>query len=330
MNKRYIYFVTSLIGMLNMLPAHSQQLTADQVIDTMEKLNKVVPGSRRNHILGVCTSGHFVGNREVQAFSKSELFSGKQLPALIRFSIAGGNPNAPDNARSPRGMAIEFSLSNDSFHHFTMLNVPVFGAATPEAFHQAMQANMPDPETGKPNTQAIALFKTQHPESQALANYLQKNNPPSSYANSRYFSIHAFKFINTSNKTTLVKWRFEPAAGVLPLSDAEMAKPMPRFLNEELGQKIKLAPLKWKMQLVIGQEGDEQTNPTVSWPAERQEIEAGELTITTIYASNHSPCEKINFDPLTLSVGVEPTQDPVLLFRSPAYAASYVKRITGR
>jgi catalase len=40
-------------------------------------------------------------------------------------------------------------------------------------------------------------------------------------------------------------------------------------------------------------------------------------------------CEKINFDPLVMSDGIAPTNDPVLLFRSPAYAISFGKRISG-
>ncbi|HEY5809176.1 MAG TPA: hypothetical protein VIT67_14480 [Povalibacter sp.] len=40
-------------------------------------------------------------------------------------------------------------------------------------------------------------------------------------------------------------------------------------------------------------------------------------------------CEKINFDPLVMADGIQPTNDPVLLFRSPAYAISFGKRLSG-
>jgi catalase len=42
------------------------------------------------------------------------------------------------------------------------------------------------------------------------------------------------------------------------------------------------------------------------------------------------PCERINFDPLVMSDGVAPTNDPVLLFRSPSYGASFARRQAGR
>jgi len=40
-------------------------------------------------------------------------------------------------------------------------------------------------------------------------------------------------------------------------------------------------------------------------------------------------CEKINFDPLVMSDGIAPSKDPILLFRSPAYAISFAKRLGG-
>ena len=40
-------------------------------------------------------------------------------------------------------------------------------------------------------------------------------------------------------------------------------------------------------------------------------------------------CEKINYDPLVLSDGIEATDDPILQFRSPAYAVSFSKRMSG-
>jgi catalase len=40
-------------------------------------------------------------------------------------------------------------------------------------------------------------------------------------------------------------------------------------------------------------------------------------------------CEKINFDPLVMADGIAPSTDPILLFRSPAYAVSFAKRSGG-
>jgi catalase len=40
-------------------------------------------------------------------------------------------------------------------------------------------------------------------------------------------------------------------------------------------------------------------------------------------------CENVNYDPLVMPDGIAPTDDPVLLFRSPSYVRSHTKRLQG-
>lgn len=84
------------------------------------------------------------------------------------------------------------------------------------------------------------------------------------------------------------------------------------------------------MILTIGAPGDPEDNPTLLWPDDRKEVRIGTLTITSATPQQGAPCEKINFDPLVMADGIEPTNDPVLLFRSPAYAFSFGKRLSGQ
>jgi catalase len=310
--------------------AQADQPSAEQVVTTMEKLNGVTPGARRNHIRGLCVSGTFAGAKSISSYTTSELFSGQEVPFVGRFSLAGGNPNTPDTAKSPRGLAIEFKLPKGAVHHFTMLNVPVFSAASPQTFFDSLQANLPDANTGKPDPQKIQAFKDSHPDAKPIADFLATHNPPTSYANSDFYSIHAFKFTNAEGKTTLVKWRFEPESGVKRFSDEDLKSAPARFLDADLMAKAKAGPVRWNMILTIGKDSDEQTNPTVYWPSEREQVNAGVLTIKQVSPQDGGECEKINFDPLVMAQGISPTQDPVLLFRSPAYANSYVKRLTGQ
>lgn len=327
--KNFSKLMMNASAVLCMGVCYAQAPSADDVIKTMEKLNGVTPGARRNHIIGVCVSGHFAGNKTLQPYTRSALFSGKIIPFVGRFSLAGGNPKAPDAAKSPRGLAIEFKLPKNHVHHFAMLNVPVFSAANPQTFLDSMVANLPDPQTGKPDPLKIQEFRASHPDAQPLAEFMAKNNPPVSYANSNFFSIHTFKFINQKNQTTFVRWRFEPVAGVQRLTDEELKTAPVRFLDDDLFSKLKQAPIRWNMVLTIGEPTDEQTNPTVYWPANRKELQAGVLTIETATPQVGSACEAINFDPMAMADGIAATNDPVLQFRSPAYAASFAKRITG-
>lgn len=310
--------------------AAQPEVAPDQVVSAIEDVFGVTPGERRNHTKGTCAAGEFVGVRKAAAvYSRSALFSGRPVPVVARFSLAGGNPKAPDVAKSPRGMALEFSLPKGASQHMTMLNTPVFGAALPRTFLDLMVALKPEPATGKPDPEKIKAFKATHPDSLAQADFLANNNPPVSYANSAYFGIHTFKFVNGANKTTLVRWRFVPQDGEKRLLDAELKSMPPNFLEQALIERTKQGPLRWDMVIALGEPGDPVDDPTLAWPANRKEVKVGTLTISSALPQKGAECEKINFDPMVMSDGIAPTNDPILLFRSPAYATSFAKRMGG-
>jgi len=304
-------------------------VTADQAVNAIEAVFGVTPGARRNHTKGTCAAGEFVGVPKAAAYSRSPLFSGRAVPVVARFSLAGGNPRAPDTAKSPRGMALEFNLPGGGLQHMTMLNTPLFGAAQPRTFVDLMVAMKPDPATGKPDPEKMKAFKASHPDNLAQADFLAHNNPPASYASSAYFGIHTFKFVNRDGKTTLVRWRFVPQDGEKRLSDAELKTMPPDFLEQALITRTKRGPLRWDMVIALGEPGDPEDDPTLAWPENRRQLKVGTLTISAATPQSGAACERINFDPLVMGDGIAPTNDPILLFRSPAYAVSFAKRMGG-
>jgi catalase len=306
------------------------EVTAPEVVSAIESVFGVTPGQRRNHTKGVCATGEFVGNPEIATYSRATLFSGKPVPVIARFSLAGGNPKAPDTARSPRGMALEFKLPDGGLQHMTMLNTPMFGAALPKTFLDLMQAQQPDPRSGKPDPEKIKAFQTTHPDNKAQADYLQTHNPPASYAGSAYYGIHTFKFINAGQQITLVRWQFVPRDGEHVLSDEDMKRLGPNFLDDALFERVRRGLVQWDMLVTIGEPGDTETDPTRTWPTDRRTVRAGTLSISAAMPQHGAPCEGINYDPLVMIDGIAPTQDPILLFRSAAYAVSFGKRLTGQ
>jgi catalase len=305
------------------------EVTAPAVVGALEATFGVHPGERRNHIKGTCASGEFVGSKEAARYSRSALFSGRPVPVVARFSLAGGNPKVPDTAKNARGMALEFRLPGGGLQHITMLNTPTFGAANPQSFLDMIEALRPDPATGKPDPAKMKAFKASHPDNQAQALFLDSHNPPVSYANSAYFGIHTFKFIDKRKHTTLVRWQFVPQDGEKRLTDEQLKTAGPDFLEQALIDRTKRGPARWDMVVTIGKTGDTEDNPTLAWPEARRKFKAGTLTITAAMAQKGAACEAINYDPLVMADGIAPTNDPILQFRSPAYAASFAKRSGG-
>jgi catalase len=310
--------------------SEQKEVTGDQVVTALEGAYGVHPGERRNHTKGTCALGTFVGTTNAAAYSRSALFSGQPVRVVARFSLAGGNPKASDTEKSPRGMALEFRLPNGSLQHMTMINTPMFFAAMPRTFLDKMLALKPDPATGKPNPEALKAFAASHPDNAGQARFLAENNPPRSYANSAYYGIHTFKFINQDNKVTLVRWRFVPQDGEKQLSNAELTSMPGDFLERALIKRTQSAPVRWDMLLTIGEPGDTENDPTVLWPKDRKELKAGTLTISSAMNQIGAGCEKINYDPLLMADGIAASSDPVLLFRSPSYGVSVPKRLQGK
>jgi catalase len=309
--------------------AAEKEVTASQVISALENTFGVHPGERRNHIKGTCATGEFTGLQEAQAYTRSTLFSGESVPVVARFSMPGGNPKVPDNAKVPRGMALQFRLPDGSIQHMTMLNTPIFGAASPRTFLNDIVAKQPDPATGKPDPEKIKAFRANHPDSLPQAEFLANNNPPISWTNSSYFGIHAFKFVNRNDEVTLVRWRFVPQDGEKQMSNEQLNNSPPDFLEQKLIERVKRGPAGWDMMLTIGKPGDPVDNPSLLWPGDRKEVKIGTLTISSAAPQKNAQCEEINFDPLVMADGIEPTDDPILLFRSSAYALSFGKRLSG-
>jgi catalase len=274
--------------------------------------------------------GEFVGSKEASRLSRSALFSGQSIPVVARFSLSVGNPKAPDTAKGARGMALEFIFPDDAIHQMTMLNTPMFGAAQPHNFLDLMLAQQADAATGKPDPEKMKTFKASHPDNRAQAEYLATHNPPVSYANSSFWGMHTFKFVSQQQKTTSVRWRFVPRDGEKRLTDEDMKTVGPTFLEQALVSRAHQGLIQWDMMVSIGQDGDTQDNPTIVWPDDRSVVNAGTLSTRAASAQAGAPCETINFDPLIMADGIEPSNDPILLFRSPAYAISYSRRLTGQ
>jgi catalase len=323
---------TSTVPMLALgATAPGTEVNAPQMIDAFEGTFGIHPGQRRNHIKGTCAAGEFVGTAEAAALSRSILFSGKTIPVVARFSLGGGNPDVPDAAAAARGMALEFHLPGGALQHITMINVPIFAAASPASFRDAILAAKPDPSTGQPDLGKLEAYAATHPDAMALTALASHHTPTANYYQTTYFGIHTFKFIDAKATEHLVKWRFVPRDGTKEMSAAEMKAAPHDFLEKNLIERTRKGPAVWDMIVYVGEPGDPQDNPTLAWPETRKHFTAGTLNITEATAQQKGmACEPINFNPLVMADGMAATNDPILLFRSPAYAVSFAKRLSGQ
>jgi catalase len=78
--------------------------------------------------------------------------------------------------------------------------------------------------------------------------------------------------------------------------------------------------------VTIGQAGDPTNDATQAWPEGRQQVDAGMVTIDRASSEDTGRCTAVNYDPLVLPAGIEPSDDPLLSARSAVYARSFTLR----
>lgn len=301
-----------------------QRLSADKLVNTLQQGAGEKPGFRRNHAKGLCVIGEFEANGNATSLSTASLFAAGNTPVTGRFAIAGGNPNAPDFAVPIRSMALAFTTPSGQQWRTGMNAMPFFPVSTPQGFYDQLVAAKPDPATGKPDPQKMQAFAAAHPEAKAFGAWVKQYVPSGSWAVDRYNSLNAFRLIDKSGQSHLVRWSMVPQQAWQPISALD--KQDKDFLQQDLEKRLAQGALKWDLVFTLAQPGDASNDASQLWPADRQTVNAGTLVLNRAVPQQGGPCNNINYDPLILPDGIAASDDPLLNARSAAYAKSYNRR----
>jgi catalase len=279
------------------------------------------PGFRSNHAKGVAVTGYFDSNGDGSELSTARVFRQGRTPVTGRFSLTGGDPFVSDTPSAARGLGLVFGLPGRDQWRTAMLNLPVFPDNSPQGFYDRLLASKTVAGTGKPDPDATARFLAAHPETAAAMAVMKMHPPTPGFADSTFSSLNAFYLVDAAGRRTPVRWSFVPSQAALPATPAGDDR-----LFDALVRQVHAGPLRWQLQLVVGEASDPVTDATLPWPPGRRVIDAGTLTLTTAQTEGPGNARDVNFDPLVLPAGIEPTDDPLLSARSSVYAASYRAR----
>ena len=278
---------------------------------------------RSSHAKGFCMAGQFEAAPAAAAITSAKMFqTGQRTPLIGRFSVGGGNPKAPDNAKSVRGIAVRAGDGADRLE-WIFVSAPHFFAQTPAQFAAFLQVRAPDPATGKMNVEAIAAFSKANPATTRQAAYLASQPVPASYATVPYWSTNAFIATNAAGKTQALRWRFEPVAGRVGLTDDEAKAKGADFLRAELTDRLAKGAVAFNVIAQLALPQDQLLDPTDPWPADRAEVNMGRLVIDR---TTDQACDRETFIPTVLPTGIAASADPTLAARAAAYAVSLGRR----
>ena len=293
-----IAYANNLIG--------GDRFSRQAIIDRFQSIFGVHPGFRRNHAKGVAVTGYFESTGAGAELSSAAVLATGTVPVVGRFSLGGGNPTVSDDPAIVRGLGLAIGFPGREQWRTAMVNLPVFPVNSPEAFYDQLLASKPDPATGKPDPTAMAAFLAKYPATAAAMAVLKQHPPTTGFADSTFSSLSTFLFVAGSGARTPVRWMFVPKQKALPVVMSG-----PNDLFDALVRQLERGPLSWDLHLVEGTEADT-IDPTVPWPPERRVVNAGTLTLTAAETEAPGNARDVNFDPLALPDGIEPSDDPLL------------------
>jgi catalase len=296
----------------------------EALVDAIGEVGGRFSGHRAAHAKGVVLSGTFTPAEQAHALTRAAHFQGEPVRATIRFSNGGADPEASDAATGDgRGMAVKFYLPDGSETDIVALSLPVFFVQDPEQFLEFTHARAELAKTG--SFDKLGAFIGSHPATaQAVEKIAPTLIPPRSYATMVYNSIHAFKLIDADGEGRWIRWRWQPEAGVEWLPEDEREAADPDFLQKDIFDRL---PARFTLLARLGRDEDPTDDPTVAWPEENEIVEMGVLEITGPETEREQDGDVMVMDPIRLTDGIEPSDDPILHVRSPAYSVSVERRI---
>jgi catalase len=317
----------SLSTLIPLLLAGSCALAADigpvEHVDALNKLFGPQHQSRAIHAKGMVLTGTFTPSPTAASVSKAAHFQQTVVPITVRFSNFAGIPDIADNhpLANPRGLAIRFKLPDGSDTDIVAHSFNGFPTPTANDFHDLIVA-LGTSGADAPKPTPLETYLAAHPVAKTFLT--QQKTAPVSFGTLPYYGVNAFKFVDAQGHVTYGRYQFLPAAGEHLLKTADAAKVAPDYLSAEMRQRIKQAPVKFKMVLQVAEPGDKLDDPSIAWPDTRRIVELGTLAISQA-AVDANADKPLLFQPNALTAGIE-VQDPMVNIRAAAYAVSFGRR----
>ena len=277
-------------------------------------------GHRALHAKGIHCVGTFTATPAAASLTRAAHMSGTPVPAKVRFSNGGGDPNVPDYVPDVRGLAVSFQLPDGKSTDILSQTIPHFPFHDQEGFFATLAVSKP----GLGALLKLPGFLARYPR--AAIQFSEANRVIGqriSFQAHRYFPFHAVKWVDADGGSRFVRYTWQPTVEESSLSKAEAKSRGRDFLFDGLRERLAQEPIRMDLEVQIANDDDNPHDPSDEWPDDRQRVTVGTLEVTAV---EDDADDGIIYDPMRLTDGIEPSDDPVLHFRSPVYGLSYSRR----
>ena len=278
-------------------------------------------GHRALHAKGVFCRAKFTATARAAELTAAAHMAGDPVETTVRFSNGGGDPAVPDYVPDVRGLATSFHLPDGSRTDIVAQTLPHYPFPDQEGFLQALKDRKPNPGS----LVRLPALMVRHPRvARTLpANMKAMISLPSSFAARSYYPFHAYKWIAGDGSEHWVRYIWRPTIDEPAVSMRAARRLGPDYLFEELRERLARGPIRMELEVQVAGEGDDPHDPSSIWPKDRERSIVGTLEVSAL---DPDADESIVFDPMRLTDGIEPSDDPVLRYRPAAYAISHERR----
>lgn len=305
----------------------SQYRKTEDIVEQAQEVLGFHPGYRVLHADGRMYRGAFEALPVARDFTRAAHLQGGKVPATVRFSKGGGNPDASFTATV--GMATRFYLPNGRTTNLVMLSQLLFPARTPDELLEVIAAAKPAGSQTGINREGINNFLSTHPATANVLKMRAEAQVPASFANSEFHAIHAFRFVNQNDAVTNVRCHWTPQAGVKGRPPAALANESKEVLLDEFDQRLKGGAVRFDLVLEIAEPGDPLDDVTALWPPDRRRVTVGTLELVAPIGLEEVGDPEMNHDPTKLTDGIELNDDPIIQARRGVYEVSAAYRTGG-
>lgn len=297
------------------------------------------------HARGFVAHGYFeaygtIGDEPAATYTRAKLFQekGKRTPVVIRFSTVIGGRDSSEAARDPRGFAVKFKTEDGNWD-LVGNNLPVFFIRDAIKFPDVIHSLKPDPVTFRQEPNRIFDFMSQTPESMHMLTWLfSPRGIPANYRQQQGFGVNTYRMVNAAGEGVLVKYHWEPKAGVESLTQAQADAIQATELGHasmDCYQAIESGDLpEWELRVQIMSDDEhpeldfDPLDDTKTWPEDAFPLlPVGRMVLDRNVSNHFAENEQVAFGTGVLVDGLEFSDDKMLVGRTFSYSDTQRYRV---
>lgn len=297
------------------------------------------------HARGAGAYGYFeaygkVGDEPIAKYTRAKLFQqkGKRTPTFVRFSTVTHGSHSPETLRDPRGFATKF-YTEDGNWDLVGNNLKIFFIRDAIKFPDLIHSFKPDPVTNRQDGERIFDFISNTPEALHMITFLFSPwGIPANYRQMQGSGVNTYKWVNADGQAVLVKYHWEPLAGIRNLTQKQAEEIQGKNFNhatQDLYEAIERGEFpEWELCVQIMSDDEhpeldfDPLDDTKIWPTDQFPfLPVGKMTLDRNPQNYFAEVEQAAFGTGVLVDGLEFSDDKMLQGRTFSYSDTQRHRV---